>query len=142
MAWTVTCGATQARRIRNRYPPKNGYSKRRPQEAAALMTRSSCVSGNRQILRRISHQARGPNVVPHNNPPGRVQNDRVANIGFLLLSLSSAVLFIVLRGLWNSQRRLSSQGINEPIPLNLKARMVIWAWALGLVAGIALVALS
>ncbi len=63
-------------------------------------------------------------------------------IGFLLLSLSSVVLFVVLRGLWNARRRLSSHGINEPIPLNLKARMVVWGWASGLVAGIALVALS
>jgi len=63
-------------------------------------------------------------------------------IGFLLFALSSVVLFIMLRGLWNAQRHLSSQGINQPIPLKLKAQIVVWAWALGLVVGITLVVLS
>ena len=39
-------------------------------------------------------------------------------VGILLILLSGSVLAIILRGLWNAQRRLSSLGINEPIPLN------------------------
>ena len=48
-------------------------------------------------------------------------------VGFLLAALSAVVLFIALKGLWKAQRYLlSTHGINEPIPLDLKARMIVW----------------
>ena len=63
-------------------------------------------------------------------------------LGILLAALSALVLAIAFKGLWRAQRSFSAHGINEPIPLDLKARMIVWGWVLGLVAGIALIVLS
>jgi hypothetical protein len=64
-------------------------------------------------------------------------------VGFLLTALSAVVLTIAFRHLWRLERRLSAEfGIHESIPLDLKARMILWAWILGLVVGIGLIVLS
>ncbi len=62
--------------------------------------------------------------------------------GFLLTGLSAVVLFIAFKGLVRANRHVRSMGADEPIPLDLKARMIIWGWVASLTVGIALIAAS
>lgn len=45
--------------------------------------------------------------------------------GLMLSALSAVVLFIAIRTLVRGQGDLATTGIYEPIPLDLKARMII-----------------
>lgn len=63
-------------------------------------------------------------------------------VGFLLTGLSAVVLFIAFKGLVRANRYVRSVGADEPIPLDLKARMIIWGWVAGLTVGITLIAAS
>jgi len=60
--------------------------------------------------------------------------------GFAIAALSALVLAIALKGLWNAQRSLVAHGINKPLPLDARSRLVIGVWAIGLAVGIALIA--
>jgi hypothetical protein len=63
-------------------------------------------------------------------------------IGFLVIALSALILAIVLRGIWNGQRTLQAHGINKPIPLDGKSRLILLGWFLGLIVGVVLVIAS
>lgn len=58
--------------------------------------------------------------------------------GLMLSALSAVVLFITMRTLVRGQGDLAAMGIYEPIPLDLKARMIIWAWTAAFVVGVML----
>jgi hypothetical protein len=63
-------------------------------------------------------------------------------VGPLLTILSAVVLAIALNGLWKAQRYLQANGINQPIPLDNRARLIVWAWTAAFFAGIALTILA
>ncbi|HEV2162683.1 MAG TPA: hypothetical protein VGR52_10710 [Stellaceae bacterium] len=58
--------------------------------------------------------------------------------GLMLSALSAVVLFITMRTLVRSQGDLAATGIYEPIPLDVKARMIIWVWTAAFVVGVML----
>lgn len=62
--------------------------------------------------------------------------------GVIVTVLSAVVLSIIFRTMWRAMRELQSHGINEPIPLNLKARAIIWAWLAAFIVGVAMIGLS
>jgi hypothetical protein len=47
---------------------------------------------------------------------------------------------ITLKGLWNAQRSLAAHGVNKPIPLDARTRLIVGAWGIRLAVGIALIA--
>jgi hypothetical protein len=61
---------------------------------------------------------------------------------FLLAALSAVVLWIMLSGLWRTQRSLSLSGINEPIPLDGKSRLIIFGGLAAFIVGLGLIVLS
>ena len=65
---------------------------------------------------------------------------RIADI--MLAAFSVVVLWIALRGLWRANRSPRAHGARDPIPLDSKSRLVMAAWSLGLLIGIALIAVS
>ena len=58
--------------------------------------------------------------------------------GLMLSALSAVILFIAIRTLARGQGDLATTGIYEPIPLDLKARIIIWAWTAAFVVGVVL----
>ena len=58
--------------------------------------------------------------------------------GLMLSALSAVMLFITIRTLVRGQGDLVATGIYEPIPLDLKARMIIWVWTAAFVIGVML----
>jgi hypothetical protein len=62
--------------------------------------------------------------------------------GFLLAALSAVVFWIVMGGLWRMQRSLNLSGINEPVPLDGKSRLIIFGWLAAFIVGLGLIVLS
>jgi hypothetical protein len=60
-------------------------------------------------------------------------------VGLLLACLSALVLSIMLRHLWRATTTLMAFGIKEPVPLDLKARMIVWAWGLAFIVGVGMI---
>jgi hypothetical protein len=59
--------------------------------------------------------------------------------GIVIAALSALVLTILMKGLGGTQRSLSASGIDKPIPLNAKSRLIIGGWVIGLLVGVAMI---
>jgi len=56
--------------------------------------------------------------------------------GLMLSALSAVILFVAIRTLVRGQGDFATTGVYEPIPLDLKARMIIWVWTAAFVVGV------